>query len=126
MHETVRAGGGNGGAGGANKGEGHWMAWHAHRDRLQACCDQSGNAWPGWQDQGKGSGPESLREEACLVRNMRDELLQGLIVGDMCDQRIAIRATFGGKDLLHRLWLQGIGTQAIDRLRWEDHQLTRS
>ena len=73
---------------------------------------------------GERAGAERSHQQLGALRHLADKAGQHFRPGDVDDQGIVLRAALGHKDLLHSLAVAGIGSNAVNRLGGQGHQLT--
>ena len=100
------------------------MAGHADAHRVQTGAALGCHLRATGHDDGEGAGAEGRHQQLGTLRYLADQTRQHLRAGDMDDQGIVLRAALGHKDLLHSLAVAGIGSNAVNRLGGQGHQLT--
>ena len=81
-----------------------------------------GDAVVGGQHHGQRPRPEPLRQTPGVFGNVMAKQGKLLRAGDVEDQGIVPGSALGDKDFRHRLRVQPVGPQAVDRLRGQGHQ----
>ena len=74
------------------------------------------------QHHGQRAGPKFLGQTIGAFGNIVAEPLHFLGLGHVEDQGIVLRATLGLKNFQNGVFVQSVGTQAIDRLRGDCHK----
>ena len=94
----------------------HRMAGHAQADGILAA--GHGIGYPGllFQDQGQRAGPEGFHQLPGDGRHLLGPMVDGVVAGQMDDQRVVGRTPLGSKYLGDRCRVGGIRPQAVDRL----------
>ena len=103
-------------------GQGHRVVGAAHRHRVQPGGGLIGDDGPPLQDHGQRAGPELPRQHIGQGRHVGTVPGQPLGAGDMDDEGIVLGPALGLEDPLHRGAVQGVGPQAVHRLRGDAHQ----
>ena len=113
---------GNGGEG-AQQTERDRVAGHAQADGILAASD--GIRHPGllFENQGQRAGPEGFHEFPRHGGNLLGPVVDGVMAGDMDDERMVGRPALGGKNLGDGDRVGGIRPQTVDRLGREGDQL---
>ena len=75
------------------------------------------------EHQRERSRPECARELSRDSRPSGDASLRHVQTGHVNDDRVMGRPTLGGENRCHRRRVERVRRKAIDRLRWESHQL---
>ncbi len=94
----------------------HRMAGHAQADGILAAGHGIGHPGLLLQDQGQRAGPEGFHQFPGDSGHLLGPMVDGIVAGQMDDQRVVGRPALGGEDLGHRRRVGGIRPQAVDRL----------
>ena len=78
---------------------------------------------PGRQHHGQGAGPEGRRQSISRLWDIVAELLHLAGIPDVQNQRIILRPALGLKNLRHGGFVQAVGSQTVNGLRGNRHQL---
>jgi len=123
--EAVRGGRCQGDARGGDELPGQGVVRAAHRDEAGGGCDLRRHCGLRLANNAQRARP------ACNCQCIEDRVLSDVKLqepiglagrGDVEDARIAERPALGLEDAEHRLRIEAIGSEAVDRLRGEGHQ----
>ena len=120
---NVGGGSGNGDTGQADDLPGDGIVGAADSHRGQTAGGTSGDDFPGGQHDGQRAGPEFFCQIIGLLGDMVTEQLDLLGTGNVQNQRIVLGAALGFEDLCHSIFVQTVGTQAVDGFRGDSNQL---
>ena len=126
VHEAVGARRRDGHVRRAQQRPRHRMPRHAHADGGAARRDGRADRRPARQDQRQRSRPEALGQSQRQRRNRGGDGRERGGVGDVDDQRIAVRSLLRGEDALNRGGIRRVGAQAVDRLGGEGDEAARA
>ena len=102
------------------------MGRNTDGDSRSACCDDVRHCRTLLHDQRQRAGPEASGQSSGCLRPTGGELINLSRIGQMDDQRVVRRATFGDEDPRRRRCVHGIGAQAVDGFGREGDQLPGS
>ena len=120
----IGAGGSKGAAALFNDGAGHRVAGHPDAHGVQTGTALRCHLRAAGHNDGERAGAERSHQQLGALRHLADKAGQHFRSGDVDDQGIVLRAALGHKDLLHSLAVAGIGSNAVNRLGGQGHQLT--
>ena len=106
-------------------GPGHRVGGHTDAHGVQPGGGPAGNGGGFFHHHCQRAGPEVLRHPVNARGHLRGQGVQLLQPGDVDDEGIVLRAALGLEDAQHRLPVQGVGCQAVDRFRGDGHHLPR-
>ena len=124
LPERLALGGSKGAAALFNDGAGHRVAGHPDAHGVQTGTALRCHLRAAGHNDGERAGAERSHQQLGALRHLADKAGQHFRSGDMDDQGIVLRAALGHKDLLHSLAVAGIGSNAVNRLGGQGHQLT--
>ena len=99
------------------------MAGHPDAHGVQTCTALRCHLRAAGHDNGERAGAERCHQQLGALRHLADKAGQHFRAGDMDDEGIVLRTPLRHKDLLHSLAVAGIGSNAVNRLGGQCHQL---
>jgi hypothetical protein len=90
-----------------------------------ACRDQGGDLSSMGKKEGEGPWPElcQFSDEGGGLFRISKDLLR---IGEVADDGVVGGPSFDFEDSFYRLFIQGVGAEAVDRLRGEGHHFSHS
>ena len=100
------------------------MAGHADAHGVQTGAALRRHLRAAGHDDGERAGAERCHQQLGALRHLADKAGQHFRAGDMDDEGIVLRTSLRHKDLFDRLAVACIGSNAVNRLGGQCHQLT--
>ena len=92
------------------------MVGHAQSYRVLTAGYLVDHPAPTLQDHGKRAGPAGLGQLLGPSGHGSRPIAQLLAAGEVNDQGVGVGTLLGAKNAPERLWVAGVGTEAVDRL----------
>lgn len=105
-----------------DEGQGYRVVGTADSHSVQASRGDVGHIGTPLEDHSERSRPKALCQPVCCRRNIPAVPSEPGHIRNMEDQGIILRPALGLEDVGHRLRVQAIGAQAIDRLRGDSQE----
>ena len=99
-----------------------WMVRHPQPDGLEAPGHSERNAVASPQDEGQGTRPEALGQEACRLWYVRYPILELIGAADMDDERMRGGSPLDREDTLDGADVFGIRTESVDGFGGEGNE----
>ena len=122
----IAAGRGDGHTGLLDDGQRQRMVGAAHAHRFQPAGGAQRHNGTARQDHGQRTGPEPLRQSVGAGRHITAIARQPIGARYMDDERIVLGTALGLKNTAHRLFVQRIRAQTVDRFRGNPQQAAAS